>query len=161
VSVIAKDRVAAIHYVLRDDEGEVLDSSEGDEPLTYLHGADNIVTGLEEGLAGKAAGDEVTVVVSPEKGYGPRTTDGPEAWPRKAFPAELDLEEGMELDVQTPDGASRTIHVVGVEGDEVWIDRDHPLAGMTLRFEVKVVSVRDATSAELAHGHPHEGVHGH
>ena len=70
MSVIAKGRVAAIHYVLRDDDGEVLDSSEGDEPLTYLHGADNVVTGLEEGLEGRSAGDEVTVVVPPDKGYG-------------------------------------------------------------------------------------------
>src|SRR5580765_3970511 len=141
------------HYSLRDDEGKVLDSSEGRTPLTYLHGEGNIVPGLEKALAGKQSGDEVKVTVPPEEGYGPRDEGNIRNVPRRRLP-EGKIEPGMRMRLQT-EGGPLTALVTAVRGDYVTIDANHPLAGMTLHFEVKVVDVREATAEELEHGHVH------
>jgi FKBP-type peptidyl-prolyl cis-trans isomerase SlyD len=156
---IADGHVVQIHYTLKDDTGVVLDSSEGDEPLAYLHGADNIVPGLEAKLTGRGVGDRVSVKVAPADGYGERAGE-PQPVPRDAFPDDLELEEGMQFVAEDDDGELVPIWIAGVEGDVVVVDRNHPLAGVTLNFDVQVVDVRDASPEELEHGHPH-GAGGH
>lgn len=156
---VTTGKVVSLHYTLTDDDGRVLDSSSGGDPLHYLHGADNIVPGLEQQLSGKAVGDSLKAVVPPELGYGERI-GAPRPVPREAFPEDIELEEGMQIVAQGPDGDVIPLWIVGVDDQEVLVDRNHPLAGVTLHFDVKVMAVRDATAAELAHGHPH-GHDGH
>lgn len=159
--LIADDKVVSIHYTLRDDDGDVIDSSSGGEPLEYLHGAGNIVPGLERQLAGKRIGDKLTAVVKPEDGYGVPQGPGPQAVPRASFPEDVELEEGLQFFAGGPDG-DIPLWVVAVEDDVVLVDANHPLAGVTLHFEVEVVGLRDATADEKEHGHPHgEGGHHH
>ncbi|GAB4588931.1 FKBP-type peptidyl-prolyl cis-trans isomerase [Nocardia sp. IFM 10818] len=153
--LIGTDKVVSIDYTLTDDAGEVLDTSAGEAPLLYLHGADNIVPGLERALDGKTTGDEVSVVVEPEDGYGDYVAELVSVVNRDMFEAIDELEVGMEFEAETPDGEGQIVTVVEVDGDDVTIDGNHPLAGERLHFRVTVVDVRDATSDELAHGHPH------
>ncbi|WP_040810350.1 FKBP-type peptidyl-prolyl cis-trans isomerase [Nocardia concava] len=152
---IAADKVVSIEYTLTDDDGEVLDTSVGDEPLVYLHGAENIVEGLEKALDGKQPGDEIEVVVEPEEGYGDYLVELVSTVDRAAFDGVDELEVGMEFEAEAPDGESQIVVVRAVDGDEVTIDANHPLAGQRLHFKVKVIDIRDATEDELAHGHPH------
>ncbi|AYF74843.1 peptidylprolyl isomerase [Nocardia yunnanensis] len=152
---IAADKVVSIEYTLTDDDGEVLDTSVGDEPLVYLHGAENIVEGLERALEGRKPGDELEVVVEPEDGYGDYLVELVSTVERDAFVGVEDLEVGMEFEAEAPDGESQIVVVRAVDGDEVTIDANHPLAGQRLHFKVKVLDIRDASEDELAHGHPH------
>ncbi|WP_433754489.1 FKBP-type peptidyl-prolyl cis-trans isomerase [Nocardia sp. CA-135398] len=152
---IAADKVVSIEYTLTADDGEVLDTSVGDAPLVYLHGADNIVPGLEQALVGKDTGDEVVVVVEPEDGYGEYLAELVNTVDRDMFEGADELEAGMEFHTESPDGESQIVTVRRVDGDEVTIDANHPLAGQRLHFTVKIVDVRNATDEELAHGHPH------
>jgi FKBP-type peptidyl-prolyl cis-trans isomerase SlyD len=155
---IGDKKAVTIHYTLRDDEGKVLDSSEGREPLTYLHGAGNIVPGLEAALAGKKAGDAVRAKLTPAEGYGERDETNVRNVPRRRLP-EGKVEPGMRFRLKTDQGFMVAL-VTAVRGDYVTIDANHPLAGQTLNFEVDVVEVRDATEEELTHGHVH-GPGGH
>lgn len=157
---IASGSVVSIHYTLRTPDGEVLDSSDGGDPLMYLHGADNIVPGLERELTGRRAGDSLEVEVAPVDGYGERQGPGPQRVPRSAFPTGAQPEEGMQVFAEGPNNQTIPLWVVGVEDDAVMVDVDHPLAGVTLHFQVEITSVRSATAEELAHGHPH-GPGGH
>ena len=156
---IEKDKVVSIDYTLTGDNGQVLDSSNGREPLAYLHGAGNIIPGLESALEGKDEGDELNVQIPPDQAYGQRDERMVQPVPRTAFQGVADIQPGMQFQAQTNAGP-RLITVVGVEGDQVTIDANHPLAGATLKFDVKVVNVRDATSEEMSHGHVH-GAGGH
>ncbi|QJW90646.1 peptidylprolyl isomerase [Spirosoma taeanense] len=152
---ITKHKVAAIHYTLRDDAGNVLDSSEGRDPLYYLHGEGNLIPGMEEGLEGKAKGDKANIDVSPEKGYGRRNPQLVEEVPKRAFGGQP-IEVGMQF--ETNEGDLITVTQVGQ--DTVTVDANHPLADQNLHFDVEVMEVRDATPDELAHGHVH-GPGGH
>jgi len=156
---IAKDKVVSIDYTLTGAGGEVIDSSQGQEPLTYLHGAGNIVPGLERALEGKSAGDEVDATVPPDQGYGQHNPALVQPVPRAQFPGVTDIAVGMQFQAQTNHGP-RVVTVVGVDPDTVTVDANHPLAGETLSFAVKVVDVRDASQQELDHGHAH-GPGGH
>ena len=156
---IADEMAVLIHYKVANSDGEVLDSSDGDEPLAYIHGQGDIVPGLEQALAGKAAGDRVKVTVSPELGYGVREEGKVQTVPRDAFESEAQIEPGMQFQAESDDG-DVIVTVTAVSDDEVTIDANHPLAGQTLHFEVEVVSVRKCTEEELAHGHIH-GPGGH
>lgn len=159
---IAADKVVSIDYTLTNDAGEVIDSSAGGDALTYLHGADNIVPGLERALEGKAAGDEVNVVVEPQDGYGEYQPELIGTVDRSMFEGVDELEAGMQFHAESPDGDMQIITVREVDGDDVTIDGNHELAGERLTFKVNVVDVRDASEEELAHGHPHgEGDHDH
>jgi FKBP-type peptidyl-prolyl cis-trans isomerase SlyD len=158
--LIADGQVVVMHYTLRADDGEVLDASTPDDPMAYLHGADNIVPGLEKALAGKAVGFKGKVMVSPAEGYGEREDEEPDALPRNAFPPDMEIEAGMTFMAEGPNDEHAPIWVVAVEGDQVIVDSQHPLAGKTLHFEVEVIAIRAATADELAHGHPH-GPDGH
>jgi FKBP-type peptidyl-prolyl cis-trans isomerase SlyD len=157
---IADGKVVSIHYTLRDEAGEVLDSSAGSAPLDYLHGAGNIVPGLETGLAGREVGAQLELRLSPEEGYGAHDPRGQQRVPRAAFPADVELEPGMQFGSEDETGREVTIWISGIEGDVVIIDQNHPLAGKVLLFSVSVEGLRDATMEELEHGHPH-GPHGH
>jgi FKBP-type peptidyl-prolyl cis-trans isomerase SlyD len=145
--------VVEIEFTLKDDGGHLLDASEGD-PLVYLHGADNIVPGLENALSGRTVGEKLDVVVSPEDGYGRRMGAGPQSIDRAGFPDGAELYVGMEFAVETEDGLL-PLYVVEVREDSVIVDVNHPLAGATLHFSVEVVGIRDSTEEERAHGHPH------
>ncbi|EPX65180.1 FKBP-type peptidyl-prolyl cis-trans isomerase SlyD [Cystobacter fuscus DSM 2262] len=157
---IAKDSVVSIEYRLHLGDGEVVDESEPGEPLEYLHGHDEIVPGLEKALEGKTKGESLKVVVSPEEGYGEIDPDGVEEVPRSEFPAEMEIKPGAILSATDHEGDEVDFLVKEVKGDTIIVDFNHPFAGKTLHFEVKVHNVRAATKEELEHGHAH-GEHGH
>ena len=156
---IALNCVACFHYTLTDDSGKVIDSSAGGEPLAYLHGAGNIVPGLEKALEGQQAGAKLSVKVAPEQGYGVRDDALVQEVPRRSFQGVKDLKVGMRFHAQSPQGPV-AVTVTHVRGDMVTIDSNHALAGVTLNFDVEVTKVREATSEELMHGHVH-GAGGH
>lgn len=159
---ITENKVVLIHYTLKDNSGEVLDSSEGNDPLAYIHGIGNLIIGLEEALEGKTVGEKVKVSVAPEKGYGEREDELVHIVPLSGFiegDDEDQLVEGMQVKVETNDGIS-IAEVVKIEGDDVTLDLNHPLAGETLHFDVEIVDIREATKQELEHGHAH-GPGGH
>ena len=155
---ITAKKVVSIQYTLKNDAGEVLDSSSGGDPLEYLHGAGNIVPGLEKALEGKAVGDKVDAVVPPAEGYGERQGPGPQPVPKDAFGG-ADVQPGMGVMAEDDQGRTIPLWVVKVEGEHVFVDANHPLAGETLNFAVEIVGLRDATEQELDHGHVH--AHGH
>ncbi|RKQ97085.1 FKBP-type peptidyl prolyl cis-trans isomerase /apo-metallochaperone SlyD [Kushneria sinocarnis] len=151
---IADNTVVAFHYTLTNDAGEVLDSSEGREPLTYLHGSGNIIPGLEKELAGHNSGDQVKARVEPSEGYGEVQPSLVQDVPRDAFQGVEDIQPGMQFQAQT-EGGPLLVTVTKVEGDTVTVDGNHPLAGETLNFDVNVQEVREASSEEVEHGHVH------
>jgi FKBP-type peptidyl-prolyl cis-trans isomerase SlyD len=157
---ISAGKVVALHYTLRDDAGVLIDGSAGAEPLYYLHGAENLVPGLETALTGHKTGDKLSVTVLPKDGYGLREGPGPQSVPRDAFPEDAELEEGMPFCVENDEGEEIELWITSVDEDEVLVDVNHPLAGVTLCFDVEVVSIRAATAEEQMHGHPH-GAGGH
>ncbi len=154
---ITQDKVVSIEYVLKV-EGKVEDQSEAGDPLVYLHGHNNIIPGLEKALEGHDVGDKLNVTVLPEDGYGQHDDEAIQTLPREDF--DDDVEIGASYFAQSDDGSVNPFTVVSVSGDDVTVDFNPPLAGKTLDFEATVVDVRDATSEELDHGHPHgEGMH--
>ncbi|MBB3183142.1 FKBP-type peptidyl-prolyl cis-trans isomerase SlyD [Halomonas fontilapidosi] len=158
---IAQNSVVAFHYTLTNDSGEVLDSSEGREPLTYLHGAGNIIPGLEKELEGHATGEKLQVKVSPEEGYGDVQPQLVQEVPRDAFQGVENVEPGMQFQAQTQ-GGPLMVTVTQVDGDTVTVDGNHPLAGQPLNFDVEIAEVREASEEEVEHGHVHgEGGHEH
>ena len=157
--VIAADKVVLIHYTLTNDKGETLDSSAGGDPLAYLHGQGNIISGLERALEGRKAGDKLSVRVEPADGYGVRDDDLVQQVPRRQFGG-TSVSPGMQFHAQSPGGHQRVVTVTHIKGDMVTVDGNHPLAGEVLHFEVEVADVREATEEELEHGHVH-GPGGH
>jgi len=155
---IGPQKAVTINYTLKDDDGSVIDSSEGREPLSYLHGAGNIVPGLEKALDGKQVGDAIAVTLAPEEGYGPRDDSQIRNIPRRKLP-EGKIEVGTRFQIKT-DGGYMVATVTAVRGDYATVDANHPLAGKTLHFDVTVVGIRDATAEEQTHGHIH-GPGGH
>jgi FKBP-type peptidyl-prolyl cis-trans isomerase SlyD len=156
---ITQNAVVLIHYTLRDDAGKTLDSSAESEPLAYLHGAGNLIAGLERELEGKSAGDKLSVKIAPADGYGEYDQALVQRIPRRALKGISNIQVGMQLHAQSERGP-RAVTVTQVVGDMVTIDGNHPLAGQNLNFEVEVAEVRAATEEELAHGHVH-GPGGH
>ncbi|HCK80702.1 MAG TPA: peptidylprolyl isomerase [Candidatus Competibacter sp.] len=154
----AHGRVVALHYTLTDDEGLLLDSSRGHEPLVYLHGYGNIIRGLETALEGCEAGFLSTVKVAPADGYGAFNPEAVFEVPRGQFPPEEDIQVGMEVRGENEHGLM-AFRVVAVNDRGVVLDGNHPMAGKNLNFDVEVLGVRDATAQELSHGHVH--AHGH
>jgi FKBP-type peptidyl-prolyl cis-trans isomerase SlyD len=156
---IAERSVASFHYTLTNDAGDVLDSSDGREPLAYLHGAGNIVPGLEREMTGHVAGDKFNVDVAPEDGYGTYIEELVQVVPRKSFEGVDDLAVGMQFQAQTGQGPIAVV-VTEIEDDEVTVDGNHPLAGETLHFAIEIAEVREASEEEIKHGHVH-GAGGH
>lgn len=152
---ITEDIVIGIHYTLKGEDGEVIDSSSGEEPLYYLQGRGQIIDGLERALAGKKVGEKMTVQVQPDDGYGEYNPALELTIPRDEFPADFELEEGSVFELSSDDGDSIIARVVFIDGDTVHVNGNHPLAGEILTFDVEVVSIRNATQAEIEHGHAH------
>lgn len=152
----ADNMVVTLAYDLYLDDDELIDSSEELGPLEYLHGHNQILPGLERAVTGLIVGESIEVGVPPERAYGPRVEDSLEVIPRQAFPDDLEMEVGMELElVDSETGAEMVAYISDIGPDAVMIDFNHPLAGETLFFEVKVLEIRPATAEELAHGHVH------
>lgn len=158
-----KDKVVSIHYTLKNEEGEVIDSSDGAEPLVYLHGHGQIVRGLENKLSDKKVGDELSAEIGPEDGYGWYDDSLELSVPRKQFPAGATIDVGAIFEFSSDDNDPMLVRVISVSDDVVKVDGNHPLAGKKLFFEVEVVGIRDATESEIAHGHAHgeDGEHHH
>lgn len=151
---IKKDRVVTIDYSLSDDFGRIIDSSEENEPLVYLHGNDNIIPGLERELEGKIPGETLSCSIPPTDAYGERNESLVFKVNKKDFGDNVEVAAGMQFEAHGEDGTI-IVTVVNVDGEEVTLDANHPLAGETLHFDVKVVDVREATPEELEHGHAH------
>ena len=156
---IEANSVVTLHYTLKDDDGRIIDYS-NDGTFLYLHGAMNIIPGLENALTGKSAGDELTVKVSPAEGYGEKEASRIQEVPKDMFDNSEEIKVGVQFHAQSPDGADIVVTVTEVKDDVVVIDGNHALAGMELNFDVKVIKVRAATAEEIEHGHVH-GPHGH
>lgn len=158
--MIKENSVVTMHYELKDAEGEVLDSSKGQEPLVYLHGAGNIIPGLEEALIGKTVGDNVDAVIAPEKGYGMPVEALVQTVPKEAFGEEVSkVEVGMRFQAETEQGPVPVV-VTAMDDANVTVDGNHPLAGKELHFNVSIAEIREASAEEVEHGHAH-GPGGH
>lgn len=156
---IAKDTVVQFHYTLKDDKGELIESTEGKDPMAYLHGHSNIIPGLEKALEGKAVGDSFTVTVEPQDGYGQRKEDAMQRISLKHLQGARKWKPGMMAFVETDQGY-RQVTVVKVGKFNADVDTNHPLAGMTLVFDIQIADIREASEEEKSHGHAH-GVGGH
>ena len=157
---VSENTVVSIHYTLKDDNGQTVDSSIGKEPLSYLHGRRNIISGLENALTGKNVGDKLNVTVPPEEAYGNYDDALIQVLPREAFGGVEDIQVGMQFYSESPEGV-QMITIKNVDGDQITVDANHPLAGQTLHFDVEIMDVREATAEELQHGHVHDGSHHH
>ncbi len=146
--------MVSIQYTLTDDQNAVLDRSTAQDPLVYLHGTGSLIPGLEQVLEGRIAGDKLQVTVKPEDGYGVRDDNMLQNLKKSEFPKEEEIEIGMRFQVSSEDGPM-VLTVVEIKDEEVIVDANHPLAGVTLHFDVEVGSVREATENELSHGHAH------
>lgn len=158
---VNNDSVVTIAYTLRNREGAVLDSSEENGSIAYLHGHQNIVPGLEKALVGKTVGDTIDAEIAPDEAYGERREDLVFSVPRDRLPQEEELVEGMQFRAQVADGQDLVVTLVDLKKDEVTLDGNHPLAGETLLFNVEVQDIRAATPEEIDHGHVHDGTHHH
>ena len=156
---IENQKVVTLHYKLTDDKGAVIDQS-SDGSFAYLHGANNIIPGLEDALTGKTTGDKFDVSIDPEQAYGARNEAMLQEVPREMFESGADIQVGTQFHAQGPNGETLVVTVVEIRDDKVVVDGNHPLAGVALNFDVEVVDVRDATAEEIEHGHVH-GAGGH
>ncbi len=158
-TTVTDGQVVSLEYTLRVD-GKVVDTSEGGEPLEYLHGAANIIPGLEREMDGMAVGESKTVVIAASDGYGEMDEEAFIEVPRSEFPDDMPLKPGLEMELSGPEGQPMYARVESMEGETVVLNMNHPLAGKELHFDVKVVNLRDATDEEMDHGHAH-GAHHH
>ena len=156
---IAQNKVVTIAYTLTDNEGSIIDRATDQEPFGFIQGIGNIIPGLEKALEGKSAGDSLAVNILPAEAYGEHNEALTQVVPKNMFQGVEDIQAGMQFQAQTGQGMS-IVTVTNVEGDNVTIDGNHPLAGVALNFDVEVLEVRDATEEELDHGHVH-GPGGH
>lgn len=156
---VADNMAVSIHYTLTNNDGDVIDSSIDNDALVYLHGKGNIISGLENALAGKRAGDKFDVRIEAVDAYGEFMDDRIQVISRSMFEGIDEIETGMQFHADVSSGPG-VVTVVEINGDDITVDGNHPLAGMPLFFAVEVVDVRPATDEELAHGHIHgEGCH--
>jgi FKBP-type peptidyl-prolyl cis-trans isomerase SlyD len=153
---IKHNSAVSFHYTLTDDSGQQLDSSDGRQPLSYLHGAGNIIPGLESALEGKDVGDKMTVSVKAEEGYGEVQPALIQEVPRGSFQGVDSIEVGMQFEAQTGNGDSVPVTVTAITDESITVDGNHPLAGKNLNFDVSIEEVRDATAEEIDHGHVHD-----
>lgn len=154
-SIVAKDVVVTLDYTLKV-EGEIVDTSEGGDPIVFLQGHGQIIPGLETALYGMSVGDSKNVQVSPQEGYGDIDEKAFSVIPRDEFPSDIPLEPGVGLRLRDEDGEVMDAQIASVDDENVRLDFNHPLAGQDLHFSVTVVDVREATREELEHGHVHE-----
>lgn len=153
---VQKDVVVSMEYTLHVD-GEEIDSSKGQDPLQFLVGYGNIISGLEREMMGMKVGDSKDVVIQPADAYGEYDDAAFMDVPRSEFPTDMPVQEGLELSVRDDQGQSRYARIDTIEGDTVTLNFNHPLAGDELHFNVKIVDLREPTKEELEHGHVHQG----
>ncbi|MFY8325605.1 FKBP-type peptidyl-prolyl cis-trans isomerase [Pseudoalteromonas sp. ZZD1] len=158
--LIATNKVVKMHYSVTDNDNNSIDNSFDGEPLIFIVGTGYLIQGLEDALQGKQAGDTLSVTVEPENGYGERHDELMQAVPKSMFEG-MEIEVGMQFRATTDDG-DQSVMIIDIQDEEVIVDGNNPLAGITLKFDVEILEVRDATADELAHGHIHgEGGCGH
>lgn len=160
---IEKNVVVSLAYQLVLEDGAVVDQSTVDAPLDYLHGHNNLITGLENELEGKVVGDKFTATIAPEEAYGEYNDELVQRVPAEVFQGVDEIEVGMRFLADTDQGQI-PVEITEVDGDEVVVDGNHMLAGQTLTFDVEVVAIRAATEEEIQHGHIHQAGgcgHGH
>jgi FKBP-type peptidyl-prolyl cis-trans isomerase SlyD len=167
VAKVEKGKVIEIEYTLRLEDGEIADATEG-TPLPYLHGGDDVIEGLQAVLEGREQGEAFSVTLKPEEAFGPYDEELVEEVPRSDVPKDVELVVGQEITAQTEDGEEIPAFVGAIEDDSVFLDFNHPLAGETLSYEVKVASIREATAEERERGyvevpgdHDHDCDHDH
>lgn len=153
--LVADDMVVELEYTLRLDDGEIADSSDESDPLLVLQGHGDVIPGLESALYGMAVGESKQVTIAPADGYGEVEDDTLYLIPFEAFPDDLTIEQGMDFMLENEDGDYVQAFVSEITDEGVWLDMNHPLAGQTLHFDIKVISLRPATDEEIAHGHVH------
>jgi FKBP-type peptidyl-prolyl cis-trans isomerase SlyD len=159
---IEQNRVVMMHYKLTDGDGQVIDHSEGREPLAYIHGIGALVPGLESELENKQTGDKFSAVVMPEDAYGTRDEQLVRVVPKSGFQGDEEMHVGMRVQIDTGEQGIAIATITDIEGDDVTLDLNHPLADVELHFDIEVVNVREASADEIAHGHVHgEGGHHH
>ncbi len=156
---IAENKVVSFHYTLKDADGTQLESSQGGQPMTYLHGHDSLLKGLEDALNGKSAGENFSVTLTPDLAFGELRADSELRVPISQLRGAKKWEPGMQAVIQTPHGHQQ-VTVLKVGHTMATVDTNHPMAGKTLVFDVEVVEIREATHEELSHGHVH-GPGGH
>ena len=154
MTIITKDTAVKFNYILKDDDGKILDQSQEGQPLGYLHGHNNIIPGLEQQLEGKSAGETLTAIVEPADGYGDYQEQAVQQVPRDTFQGVEDIQPGMQFQSEAG-GQVMLVTVTEVNDKEVTVDANHPLAGKRLTFEVEIQEVRAATEDEINHGHAH------
>ena len=152
--IVAKNSVVSFYYTLKTDDGEVIDTNEQEEVLSYIHGTGAIVPGLENEMEGKTSGDTFTAVVVPEEGYGEYDDALIFSVPMDNFKEPDKVEIGMSVEVQSQEG-TRILQIKKIEDSTAFLDGNHPLAGETLHFDIKISDIREATEEELSHGHVH------
>jgi len=160
MDTVEKDRVVTIVYTLLDDTGEIVDGS-GPQGMSYLHGHENIVKGLERALDGRSVGDELEVEVSPEDGFGVHREDAFYTVHRRELPKGTRIEPGAAFRAEGSGGKATVLWITKVQGAQVTITPNHPMAGKTLHFKVRIGAIREAAADEVAHGHVHDGSHHH
>lgn len=157
---VSEKTVVSFDYTLTDPSGKELDSSKGRGPLAYLHGTKGIIPGLEEQMTGRSIGESFRVTIESARAYGPHNPSLTQSVPRSNFPPNQMLLVGQEFQAKGPNGQPFHVRIAALDGDNVIVDGNHPLAGVDLTFDVKIVDVREATEEEIAHGHVH-GPGGH
>tara|TARA_B100001146_G_C15997354_1_gene355219 strand:- start:79 stop:564 length:486 start_codon:yes stop_codon:yes gene_type:complete len=159
---ISEQKVVTMNYEVADDQGQLIDRSEEGGPLAYIHGNGQLIPGLETALEGRGKGDKIAVDVPPEQGYGERDEEGVQIVARNQFDDSVEIEVGMQFEAQDDDEGHQIVTVAAVDGENITLDTNHPLAGKNLRFKVEILDVRDASTEELSHGHVHgPGGHDH
>ena len=159
---VSEQKVVTMNYEVADDQGQLIDRSEEGGPLAYIHGNGQLIPGLETALEGRGKGDKVAVDVPPEQGYGERDEEGVQTVARNQFDDSVEIEVGMQFEAHDDDEGHQIVTVVAVDGENITLDTNHPLAGKNLRFKVEILDVRDASAEELSHGHVHgPGGHDH
>ncbi len=157
---VTQNKVVTIDYILKDNDGTILDQAQNGE-FSYLHGASNIIPGLENALLNKKAGETLSVTVPPELGYGERNDSLSQVVSMDMFDSTEEMTEGQQFHAQGEDGEDIMITITKIDDDNITIDGNHPLAGLELNFDVTVINIRDASEEETAHGHVHQPGHSH
>ena len=158
--MVKKDSVVSVSYSLKNSKGEPLGEATEEAPLAYLHGVGQIVPGLEKELEGMSVGDQKEVTLTPTEGYGEVNPTLKMELPRANFPADMEIKAGQQFSAEM-ENKQQVFTVIAQQGDKIQVDGNHPLAGETLHFSVKVLDLREATATELEHGHIHDGGHDH
>lgn len=153
--LIAAEKIVTLNYVLKDEDGTLIDQVD-DGSFFYLHGANNIVPGLENALTGRKVGDRFSISIPPEEGYGHIDEDKVHDVPRDMFPDDSEIEIGMQFYAEGPNEETVLLTIAAIDGDTITVDGNPPLAGVQLNFDVTVAGIRDATAEEIEHGHPHD-----